>query len=89
MQEHPPRQYAAKWHPPSTVCFAAEEVQDDADHDVTLTDSEQEDTTLHNKDLPPEQTQELQHLLQEFSDVLCKDPGWTEITEHCIRHLIG
>ena len=72
-----------KWHPPSAVSFTTKEVQDD-DDDLELSYNEEEDMPLLNKDLTPEQSQELQYLLREFSDVLRKDPGRTTITEHRI-----
>ena len=72
-----------KWHPPTAVSFLADEVREDVD-DVVTWKEDNDGRPQIGSQLSPAQFQDIEEILQEFSEVLCSKPGWTTVTEHQI-----
>eukprot|EP00731_Ephydatia_muelleri_P003291 Em0001g3291a len=70
------------WNTPTTVCLAAEEMEDG--EEIPLWKEESEEPKINEK-LTQKQKKELDALRTEFGDVMSDLPGKTEIVEHRIE----
>ena len=74
-----------QWHTPTHTNYLTEEVDDEEDVPVWNEDAGVEAQPTVGEQLSDDQQEQLQGLLQEFTDVMRNEPGRTTLAEHRIE----